>query len=157
MNQLYFLVTMFSFISIASCKNKQQTDKAKSLTWFESMPFGTVQPALEANAPGEEIKRIDSLVQGDSAYTIHYVTNKGVRLYHSKGRLSTLVIKGYKADGGHSCVGASSYDHKTVSYCYDSACTIVIDSIRLDRKLTPYPILHPEKDSVYTACPTIKH
>lgn len=140
------IIAIATIVLFTTCKNNTKNPEPNNtMTWFDSIPFGTVQPALEANTPGEKIKRIDSLVRDDSSYSIYYVTDKGSRVYHTKGKFSTLVIKGYKADGKHSCVGAT-LGKKEVSYCYDSACTIVIDSIQLDRKIRPYPVLHPELD-----------
>ena len=139
-------IAIATIVLFTACKNNTKNPAPNNaMTWFDSIPFGTVQPALEANTPGEKIKRIDSLVRDVSGYTIHYVTDKGIRLYRAKGKFLTLVIKGYKADGGHSCVGAT-LGKKEVSYCYDSVCTIVIDSIQLDRKVRPYPVLHSELD-----------
>lgn len=147
------VVIISILVLFPSCKNKTNTHIA-ALAWYDSIPFGTIQPALEASAPGETIKRIDSLVQTGSDYIIYFVTDKGSRIYQTKANFTTLAIKGYKADGSNSCVGAYTSDNSTVNYCHDSACTIVIDSAKLDRTIRPYPVLHPENERP-DSCPPL--
>ncbi len=152
--QLFLFITM-ACCTLCSCKNTSQKPQVVA-EWFDSIPFGTVQPMLIAHTPGEKILRIDSMVETGNATSIYYVTDKGLRQYHQNYRFHTIVSKGYKADGGPSCIGQELGNGRTVHKCYDSACTLVIDTIQLARTKRPYPVLHPELDSVCTPCPPIK-
>ncbi|MES2331337.1 MAG: hypothetical protein V4539_17165 [Bacteroidota bacterium] len=140
-------------IFLISCNHhpKNQELLLNPLQGYDSMPFGMVQPLLAANTPGEKLLRIDSLAQTEGDVVIYYVTDKGTRFFKRDKPFPMLVVKGYKADGGHSCVGSES----NVQRCYDSACTIVVDTFQVHRTKRPYSVLHPELDNVCVPCPPV--
>lgn len=148
-----FTLLIMIVLAVAGCKNNAPKQQPPD-PWFDSIPFGTVQPLLTAH--GEKILRIDSMVESTNTTSIYFLTDKGSRRYDQDHLFHTIVSKGYKPDGGHSCVGQESGNGRTVHRCYDSACTLVIDTIELPRTKRPYPILHPELDSICTPCPPIK-
>ena len=118
---------------------------------FDSLPFGLIQSLLNTNTPGEHLLRIDSLKQTETNLSIYYVTDKGIRTFELETPFPMLVIKGYQADGSNSCVRFESGIYK----CYDSACTLVVDTMQVQRSKRPYPVLYPEKDSIAAPCPPL--
>lgn len=106
----------------------------------DTLPFGQVQGLLQLGKT-EKLVRIDSLLttgdhNGDSVYC---VTNKGRRVIGLKGHFKQmLVVGGYAPNGKGSCVAQTGSIHGTLHYCFDSACTIVIDTERIYDRPAPY-------------------
>ena len=93
-----------------------------------------MQRLLEYNSPDEHILRIDSIAEYKTTTTIYYVTDKGTRQFKHKNIFRSLIIKGYKANGKDDCFVTVSKNAASVTKCYDSACTIIIDTDYIARK-----------------------
>lgn len=106
MHLRFFLIAII-VMAVVSCKNTSSKPQPAD-NWFDSIPFGTVQPLLNQNSPSEKILRIDSMVESGKTTSIFYVTDKGARRHDQNYLFHTIVSKGYKADGGHSCIGQES-------------------------------------------------
>lgn len=39
--------------------------------------------------------------------------------------------------------------------CFDSAFTIIVNTMQVQRTKRPYPVLNPEKDSIFIPCPPL--
>ena len=152
----FIAATLLFLASCHNTKDRSTISSADTLETYEQYPFGTIQPALEKSTPGETIIRIDSLLERNEkaggGLNVYYRTNRGIREYSRKKSFKTLVTKGYRADGDHSCVGSSTAKNGRINYCFDSACTLVIDSIPLTRTRRPIKQLHPEKEKPCEPC-----
>lgn len=74
MNRFHQLLIPISILAFISCKNNKQNAEPEKMDWYDSIPFGTIQPQLEQNAKGEKIIRIDSLVHCNIFNTTYYLT-----------------------------------------------------------------------------------
>lgn len=147
------LLSTFLVLLFYGCQ--EHISPVSDTTNTDTLPFGQVQGLLPLDKT-EKLLRIDSLLttddhNGDSVYC---VTNKGRRVIGLNGHFKQmLVIGGYAQNGKGSCVIQTSSGRGTSHYCFDSACTIVIDTERIYKRPAPYRL---QMNGPYNPCEPCK-
>lgn len=147
------ILIILSFFTIA-CHNDHHISTTTPAA-RDSTPFGQIQPFLSLDST-ERVLRIDSLLvsgPGDQKdATVYYITDKGPKRSRIDRMFKKIFVAGFRPDGSNSCVASTGSQEGTLYYCFDSACTITVDSANLHFRTTPYPVSHPKATGKSDSC-----